>query len=132
MTHQRTARIRVSFIAERVMWPHKDAMHRQSLDEWSLPVAHQHPTTQRDALSACVATVSLNDDLVDALIGSIRGHIISFKVFHHLCGAPIYRLIRDDDRINFASILLLLLRHDTHSFRFSLSSLDDYTNCFQF
>lgn len=36
-------------------------------------------------LTGCVAAVSLDDDLVDALIGSITGHIISFKVFHHRC-----------------------------------------------
>lgn len=26
--------------------PHKDAIHRQSLDEWLLPVAHQRATTR--------------------------------------------------------------------------------------
>lgn len=39
--------------------------------------------------AVCVAAVSLDDDLVEALIGSIRGHIISFRAF--IIGATIYR-----------------------------------------
>lgn len=73
-------------------------MHRQSLDEWKLPVAHDSISSSRwqssrTLLNLCIAAVSLDDDLVDALIGSIRGHIISFKAFHHRA-TTIYRLIR--------------------------------------
>lgn len=74
-------RIRGGCVRDRVRDPiyiYKDATHRQSLDEWPLPVAHH-----QYVLTSCVAAVSLDDDLVDALIGSITGHIISFKAFHH-------------------------------------------------
>lgn len=63
----------------------KESVNGESLDEWPLPVAHQRSKARIRILIACVAAVSLDDDLVDALIGSIRGHIISFSAFHHQC-----------------------------------------------
>lgn len=60
----------------------RDPIKMPRIDNRWMSGPFRSPTTSI-YLTSCVAAVSLDDDLVDALIGSITGHIISFKAFHH-------------------------------------------------
>lgn len=77
----------------------RDPIKMPRIDNRWMSGPFRSPTTSM-ILTSCVAAVSLDDDLVDALIGSITGHIISFKAFHHRCHY-LQTIYDHDDRINF-------------------------------